>query len=202
MEDNKPKRVVKASDIEGTVKTNGKKGLFATLTGIFIAEDVDAVKDYVMKDVIWPTIRDGIYDAFTGALSMFLYKTPTGRGGKRAFKNPGSSGYSPYGTIYTGSAREFKEDRPRAISGRRDVRDYESIRFAYRKDAETVLADLFDIFEDYEILSVADFYTLCKQPTTPIDHEWGWTDLNTTNVYVGRDHGEYYIHLPKPISIK
>ena len=57
--------------VHGKVKT--KKNDMRKFTDIFIAEDAANVKNYILMDVIVPSLKKAIYDLIVGALDMSLY---------------------------------------------------------------------------------------------------------------------------------
>ena len=63
--------------ISGTAKT--KKNEMRKLTDIFISEDVANVKNYILMDVLVPSIKKAIYDIVVNSLDMSLFG---GRGGR------------------------------------------------------------------------------------------------------------------------
>ena len=159
----------------------------------FVGEDLPDVKDHFLDDVLFPALRNMIFDGFTDGLSMLLFHE-VGRVGR---KSGGRRDYSSYS--YSGNRRR---DRDR----RRDDDYYEDedrkkpsiddVILESRSDAESVLEDLRDYIEDYDQVSVAYYYGLCGITPDYTDESWGWDSLRTANVTHAR--GGFRINLPRP----
>lgn len=188
------------SVVTGNVTKSKHKSFSHALTDIFMKEDLVSVKDYVLDEVVKPMIKDGIYSVVSNGLSMFLYGTPAA--GSRIFGRASGSSKGSLGKLdYTSFSKQVNDSGSRR-SVRSNVDDYEGLYFESMADADKVLITLFDIFEMYHMVSVADFYKAAGESSTPTDENWGWDNLDTRNTYVVKDGRMYYIHLPriKPIN--
>lgn len=175
--------------IKGGIKSR-KKSRFAEL---FIKEDLDNVKTYVFSDVIIPAILDTIVNAGTNALNMIFYGEPRGRSSS---KRSSHISYNRYYEDRDRDDRDYRRDRDR----RRDNYDYEEIEFDNRGDAEEVLDRLFELINEYKIVSINDYYDLVGKHGNFTDEKYGWTDLRSARVertYGGR----YYIKLPRAVPL-
>ena len=77
------KRVEKV--ISGTVKPK-KKSEMQKFADVFISEDVNNVKSYIVMDVLVPAIKKAISDIVTNGIDMILY----GEAGKKDYTAPKS----------------------------------------------------------------------------------------------------------------
>lgn len=198
-EETTPKKEI-TSVVTGNVTKSKRKSFSHALTDIFMKEDLVSVKDYVLDEVVKPMIKDGIYSVVSNGLSMFLYGTPAA--GSRIFGRASGSSKGSLGKLdYTSYSKQVNDNGSRR-SVRSNVNDYETLYFESMADADQVLIKLFDIFEQYHMVSVAEFYMAAGESSTPADNNWGWDNLDTRNTYVVKDGREYYIHLPriKPIN--
>jgi hypothetical protein len=57
--------------VRGPVKT--KKNEIRKFTDIFIAEDFGQVKEYIVHDVLIPSLKNAFYDVVVGGLKMSLF---------------------------------------------------------------------------------------------------------------------------------
>ena len=167
---------------KGVVKTKKKSGV-SKLADVFISTDISNVKDYLIMDVLVPTVKKGII----GAIDMIL------NGGH-------SSSSRSYSNSPKVSYRKFY-DEPRE-ERRSEVRkrfDYDQISFEHRGDAEIVLDQMYDTIKEYGFVTVAAMYDMAglTQPFT--SNKYGWTNLR--NAEVVREDGEYVIKLPKAMPI-
>lgn len=190
--DNKVEKRISKPVATGTVRT-AKKSELRKFTDAFVAEDASNVKSFILQDVIIPAAKRILDDVIVGSLRMFLYgdKGRPGGGGTNASK-------VSYRSYY-----ERENDRRRDTSNNR-VRsgfDYDTITFESRGDAEAVLSTLDAMLDQYEIVSVADYYDAANISTDNyMVNRYGWTNLSTARVERNRD-GEYYIKLPRAMPL-
>ena len=129
-----------------------KKGEMHKFAEVFIAEDANNVKSYILLEVIVPAVKKAISDIVTTGIDMILYGE-TGR----SRKNSSASKVS-YRNYY-----ERDNERIRAGSAnRRTGFNYDDIIFDTRGDAETILDAMNDIISQYGVVSVSDFYDLAR----------------------------------------
>lgn len=177
----------------------------------FIMEDFGIVKDYLLFDVLVPAIKDTIVDASCSAINMIF----NGDAGKRRTYGRGwNQSYSKtdYGTIYrTTQTGKFNPDRERRsyeepVYSNRFNQIYMDLIFENRVDAEDCLDQLREIVEQYNQVTVADYYEIYEQVTktkvpAAARRNWqetqnfGWSDLSQV-IVTGR-RGEYYLTLPR-----
>lgn len=180
---------------EGEAKTR-KKSLTSKLVGIFVPEDVDNIKDYIIDDMIIPGIKHAILDG----MSMVFFKEPYsgGYGGRKSMKGGRTSYERYYDDDRRGSSRHEMRDRSRT----RDLRAYEDIDFITRAKAELALDSLFEALDRYKQVPIGAIYEAANQPNEPIDYDYGWTDLSGARVE-GDSRSGYYIYIPRrPHSLR
>jgi len=186
--------------VTGGVKVKEKSPL-QKVAGGFFEEDLANVKDYVVKDVVVPLIKDAIADAFIGAIEMLLYGSSTGRHGRRGRNGyrPGQvqqAGYTAYNQFSNGASTA----RPsRTRTTQQQAYDYTELIFNDRGDAEGVLADLRLALQQYGVATVADLYDLVGQTGAFTDQKYGWKNLD--EAHVKRVREGYLIVLPRALSI-
>lgn len=176
--------------VKGTVKVK-KKGEMSKLADVFISEDANNVKSYILMDVLVPTIKKAIVDIGTDALNM-IFLGGTGRSR--------SSNTSAHYVSYN----RFSEPRDRRpeTSERTGVRfDYDNIVFETRSDAEATLDQMTDVIETYGFVTVADLYDMVQLSHPFTSNNYGWTSLSTAEVLRVRGGG-YGLKLPKARAIE
>ena len=181
-----PKRAEKV--VHGNVKT--QKNTTRKFADAFITEDAANVKNYILMDVIIPSIKKAIYDLVVGALDMSLF------GGRGGGKRPTSDkiSYKDYNGISKSSDRfSYSTRTPSGYS-------YDDIVLETRGEAEAVLMRMDEIMEEYEIVRVADLYDLVGITGDFTDNKYGWTNIR--NAEVVRVHDGYKIKMPRAIPIK
>ena len=172
--------------VHGSVKAKKKNGLHS-LASVFISEDVQNVKSYILMDVVVPTVKKAIL----GAVDMML--------------NGGSG--SGYGR-QTGpkvSYRQYYNDPRDDRYHREPMRartpfDYEDIRFDTKGDAELMLTEMDNVIERYGFITVADMYDMAYLPQPHTSNKYGWTNISSADIVRTRD-GDYIIKLPRALPI-
>lgn len=188
LENKKSKSVVK-----GEVKI-AKKPFLVKVKENFIDDEADTIGDYILKDIIIPTVKDLIYNMVTGALDVSLYGSYR-RGRGRSNNDPNKS-YVSYSSYYNG-----KKDREPHADRRQKRASDQNLLFRDRRDAEDVLSRMLDYLDEYPAVTVADFYDICgkSSETEFTDNKYGWTSLKGVKIRKTRDG--YIIDLPRPTLI-
>jgi hypothetical protein len=172
-----------------------KKGFCKKLAETFMEDDSKSVGSYVLYDILIPAAKDLIVDMISSGAEMLFGTRRTGRGYGRI---PGST-WTSYGGRYNGgtSIRDPRDrdrrDGPRTARLRQD---FEEIIFDTRADALEVLDRMQDLINDYRMVSVSDYYTLCDMESNFTDRKYGWTDLHGVAPQRARGGG-YILDLPR-----
>lgn len=179
----------KESVVSGNVTVKKSTGL-RKIIEMFFARDIDDVKDFMIREVIIPELRDGLYNLINSGCQMFLYgDTRT----KRSSSAPG--------TVRVSYNKCYDQSRPAEQNARsRSGMNFDNVTFEDIADAEEVLNQMIDILEDYKSVSVADFCDLANIPDEYTDRKYGWTNLSKAEVR-RVSGGGYYIKLPKAILL-
>lgn len=176
----------KIAPVAKAVKT--KKAPGRTLMESFVTDDLPAVKDYLIFDVLIPATKNAISDLVTTGIEMILFGESTGRRGiNRTSTNQKVSYSNYYRTSNTSSGSR--------VLAARDRYSYDDVILGTRGEAEDVLGHMYDILDEYEMVSIADLYDLVGIQSSYTDNKYGWTDLTGSRIERTRDG--YYIHLPR-----
>lgn len=175
--------------ISGSVKSK-KKNEIQKFADVFISEDVNNVKSYIVLDVLVPAIKKAISDIVTNGIDMILY----GESG-RTKKNSTSSKIS-YRSYYE---KENDQKRSYNFTSIKSGYSYDDIILDNRGEAEDVLARMDELVATYGIVSVADLYDLVGITGAYTDNKYGWTDVRSATVVRTRDG--YLIKLPKVLPL-
>ena len=160
----------------------------------FMKEDVGNIKSYIVHDVIIPTIKNTIWDAFTNSLDMILF----GGNGQARKNGAGSSRNAPYVSYNKMSDNRAGSSRNTNNSPQNRF-DFDSIVFTTNNDAKTVLSQMDAIIDEYKIVTVADFFDFAGQTCDYTYQYFGWTNLR--NAKIIRARNGYVIDFPRPMSI-
>ena len=169
--------------VQGNVRTR-KKSFLRKTRDVFINEDSDTIKSYILMDVIIPEIKEIIMET----VNVILF------GGSKPAKKRGSNqSYVSYSS--------YSSNKPRRIERKPTANDFNDVIFESRGEAEEVLSSLMDIIVDYGVTTVADLYDLVGITGSFTDNKYGWTDLAGSGVSRARGGG-YIINLPKAVYIE
>ena len=174
--------------IAGTVKSK-KKSEIRKFTDVFISEDVNNVKSYILLDVLIPAIKKAISDIVTNGIDMILY----GETGKT--KSNSTASKVSYRSYYDGrnGRRDYSAIRTKISY------NYDDIIFDNRGEAEDVLSRMDELISTYGLVSVADLYDLVGVTGNYTDNKYGWTNIRSASVIRVRDG--YMLKLPKALPL-
>lgn len=172
--------------VSGNVKTK-KKSDVHKFADIFISEDAANVKNYILMDVLVPTVKKAISDIITNGIDMILY----GGNGRKPGSRVDKVSYRDYSSTSRG------DDRPaRTRSGY----SYDDVILDTRGEAEEVLDRMDELIDTYGAVSVADLYDLVGITCNYTDNKYGWTNIR--NAEPIRVRNGYMLKLPKAIPIE
>jgi uncharacterized protein Veg len=169
--------------VKGVVKSKKKNSFF----GSFLSGDFIEIKDYVLKDVVIPAIKNAIEDTVTNGISMML----NGGEPRRNNRKSASSRVS-YRSYYEREDRE--RDRDRSVT-RTTGYSYDDVILETRGEAEDVITRLDELIDVYGMASVADLYDLVGISGQYTDNKYGWTDVRSATHVRVRDG--YLLKLPR-----
>lgn len=170
--------------ISGTAKTK-KKNDVQKFADVFISEDVNNVKSYILMDVLVPAIKKAISDIVVNGIDMILY---------------GEAGHTKKSSGTKPSYRSYYESNNSNRTTRRTAYSFDDIVMDNRADAEEVLDSMLATIDKYGIVSVADMYDLVGITGNYTDNKYGWTDLRSARIERERDGG-YTINLPRALPL-
>lgn len=175
--------------VTGSVTTK-KKNNVSKFADVFITEDIQNVKSYILLDVLLPSLKKAISDIVTNGIDILLY----GESGRN--KKTSSASKVSYRSYY-----DKGNDRRENASARvRNGFDYDDLIFNTRGDAELVLSSMDEAIEKYGVVSVGDLYDLADVTTRNyMVHEYGWTNIRSASVIRVKDG--YMIKLPRAVPL-
>lgn len=158
-----------------------KNGLGARMREAFIADSMDVVGDYVMKEVVLPRIRQGIVDTLTTTVERLFMGGPstssTADRGRSVYRRGDGRG-----SKYRDQRGPVQQPSMASSVGSR-------YHFALPSHAEVVrvvdtMGELCNI-DGY--VRAGDYLELIGQPHTPQDWQWGWTSMAGVRIRQTRD---------------
>lgn len=169
-----------------------KRGLGKQFKETFIAGTARSAMDYMVTDVVIPSLKEMIYEAFQSGMQKLIFGEARARRGA-----PPPTGYSGVPRVNYQSLSQ--PTRARTISSQSRARgNFDEIVLANRVEAAEVLERMFDILANYEVVMVADLYALTGVTGSHVDQRWGWRSLRGAQVIPLRGQQGYLLDLPEP----
>lgn len=171
------------------VKTSkGKK-----FVDLFIAEDVDTAKGYVLTNFVVPGIKNGILELLR---TMFY-----GRGGD-------GRSYTSFGSNVTRMYWKGPNSVPTTslkANSYTAIRDYDHIMVHSMTQANDIIEYLSDVMERYKKVSIANLYEAASDnehriPIEPTDYKYGWISMRGFDI-IPKGDGWYLIKTPRPVPL-
>lgn len=177
--------------VSGTARQR-KKSELRKFADVFVSEDVENVKSYILLDVLVPAVKKAISDIVTNGIDMILY------GGSGSKSKPSTSSKVSYRSYYEKSNSDRSRSDSR-LTTRASGYDYDEVVLPNRGEAEEVLSRMDELIDVYGMVSVADLYDLVGITGKYTDNKYGWTDIR--NAYVDRIRDGYVIKMPKAMPL-
>ena len=196
--------IVRSSNVTSAQNTFGRK-----LVRAFISSDATNIKDYILCDVIIPTIKNTIVDV----VEMTFFGNSSGRRG-RSYGGYGGSYYNyarvnqnvyssrtSYGGYSSQSNSSGQNAQP--MTQEADLPDYREIVITGpndRHEAERIITEMRNDIEQYGCARVADLYRRVGMTPDFTKENWGW-DGDPYQIGTRRVNGGWLIVVPdaKPI---
>lgn len=186
MSEKKVERVTKGRVIRKRKKTQSK-----------MMESLSIVFSAILSDVAIPAAKDLISDAVSEGVDRLLFGESVGRRSGRSTNQ--KSGYVSYNR-YSSNSRQHSDPREKKVNkAPRSRHGFDDVILSSRQEADEVLDQLYTMLDQYESVTVADFYSLIGLETKYTDDDWGWTELKGSGVRKTREG--FVIELPEPIFL-
>lgn len=180
------KKVEKVVSGNVTVK---KKSALSKMRDMFIAEDADKVGNYILMDVLVPSIKRAIVDIIKSSADMIF--------GTTGSKSVSSTKYSYGGIPYVNYSSPNRKPEIPAARSQYEIGD---INFDNRADAEEVLSKMDELISVYGQASVADLCEMVDVPYEYVANKYGWKNLHDA-VPIRTAHG-YSLRLPRSMPLE
>lgn len=149
-----------------------KKSFTRSIAEALVGDTTENVSGYILHDVLIPAAKNTIQEMVQSGIEMLLFGE---RRSKSRDRDRGSTKIS-YGSYYR-DREDSRRERPRARS--RDKFDLSEIYFRDGRDADDVLRNLCDALEEYEQVTVADYFDFAGIEGASWAHQkYGWDDNN------------------------
>lgn len=174
---------------KGPVKVK-QKSEFRKFADAFIGEDIPNLKDFIVKDIVIPAIRKTLWDITTGSADMFF---GNGRNNKNGRRIDTVSYRRDYNSISYGGRNIGNRDSAKPTF------DYKNIFLATKDEAVDVLTQLDELLDQYDVVSINDYYDTVGVTGDPTACNYGWKNLDSAHVIRTRDG--WAVSLPRAMPI-
>lgn len=200
LSDKKLKEDPNHKDIEKVVSNpvvRKKKGLGSKFKEAFMGEDFKSIAETVLYDNAVPAIKDFIITAANVALNMAFY----GDAQKSRGQVGNTRNFTSYNRFYQAAGSTVMDVTRRALSRTERSRfDFDDIVIATRREAEDVLDTMSVLLDQYQFVTVADFYDIVGVTSNYTDNKWGWKNIQGSGIR--RVPNGYVLDLPRPEAVK
>lgn len=173
--------------VSGTL-TKKKNSPLTKFASIFIPDDVDDVKEYIVSDLIIPTIKS----TFLDAVEIFVNGGTSGRSRRRGGSRVSYSGY------YKDKERRSSDSEERKYQR---LHEFDNVIVPTRADAEEILDELYGVLDEFDLVRVADLYDLVGiTDRAHTAYRYGWTSLDKAHIRRVRDGFEIVMPNARPID--
>ena len=165
-----------------------KKSEVSKLANSIVSEDASNIKNYILDDVLIPSLKKTIFDMVTNGIDLLLYGEVRDNKGRRS-----SSGRVSYVDYYDKSSSRDGVRQARS----RSSYDFDDIEFDSFAEADAVLYRMQEQIDRFDgCVSVADMYEFSGLEANFTDYKYGWTSLRGVQPYRTRS-GKYILKMPK-----
>lgn len=175
--------------ISGSAKQK-KTSEFEKTIKLFLTEDLNNLKTYIIMGVLVPTIKKSLNDVLICSINALF--------GNVSQKSSPTVSKISYNNFFD------RDIRQRDISPMLKINDgysYDEIYLDSRGDAELILETMADAISQYGVVSVADYYDFVGINTDNYtNNNYGWTNISSAKIITTRDG--YLIKLPKAQQIR
>ncbi len=154
-----------------------------------VGDDSKNVFSYLWNDILVPAAKNMLFDMIRDGAEMRIFGEVRNHG----VRNRQTGTYVSYDQI----SRDRDRREPR--SHERRVSKPDEVLIEDRAEAEEVLSRMYDYWETYGIVSLAEYYDLVGVAGDFTDNKWGWDNLKGSRILRVRDG--YIVDLPKMIPL-
>jgi len=155
------------------------------------------VGSYILLEILIPAAKNTLSDMVNNASDMILFGEPKSR---RRDRERARGSHVSYTSYYDRDRTErlYDRDRRDRLYGRSRFNP-DDILISTREDAEEVIQNMYDLLDQYSMVSVSEFLEMVGLPDEYTDRNYGWTSLRDVEVRRVRDG--YIIDLPNPRAL-
>lgn len=183
------------TNVKGRMVPKEKKPFGRRVLDVFLSDKVDDIGDYITYSVIGPGIKSLLFEMVNSAISMMFWGDPNVR--RRGSSSGGGSNNNrvAYDRMYD----DRRSGRDRYNRPAYEVPDF---IFDSEQDAKDKLDDLYWYLDRYNVVKVADFYTVMDaSPDGNFQvNSYGWKSLRDVDIYQTSEG--WVFSMPRAVSLR
>ena len=156
------------------------------------------VRDYVVREIIGPNLRDVVYNSIMASLGMAVYKDnfqPERRASASSWRSPSSHTTGRRTERYDQYSRTPSRTRTRRTSPTEVFVDVVEHVFPSMQEAKDTVRRMQREIDIFGYVTVSDYYQIVEVKADYTDETYGWTDLSGV-VYQSLSGGGVIIEFP------
>lgn len=157
------------------------------------AESPKALARKVARDVIEPRVKAGLEEALNSFIAGMFWGDSSNRPISSMRGTVLRGGNVSYNSMSNPSA--MSQARA-AIPAQRAIGSYHDIALPTQQEAEIVLANMYEILNEYRRVAVADLYEIAGLSSETSDNGYGWTNLDGARI--NKTRNGFSLELPRP----
>ena len=188
-----PQKKVAAPVVTGVIPV--KRPASRRFFDFVFAESPKALLAKVGKDVVVPRIRDGLRQTAVAFIDGMFYgnAAPPSNLLSQVGMRGGVVNYQAISGGLSG-LQQARMANQSHVGG-----NYQDLVLPSQEAAEVVLANLFELLNQYRVIAIGDLNDLVGKTSTPSDNSYGWTSLDGARISKVRDG--FLLELPRPSII-
>jgi hypothetical protein len=170
-----------------------KKSLGKRIAEAFTGDDSKSVGHFILFDVVVPATKQLLSDIATQGVERILF-------GDNARTIQQRNGGYRSGSSYNRPVQRATSQRQQPSQRARATHDFTEVAITDRAEAQQVLDDLTAALDQFDVITVSDFYDAVGVTGSFQDDKWGWYDLRGARIVRVREG--YVIDFPKPEPVE
>jgi hypothetical protein len=165
------------------------------LFGFVFAEEPGELAKRIGRDTVVPRIKSGFEEALGSFVHGMLWgggSNPLSQFAKGTVIRGGNVNYNAISTQQSGLQMAQAQSRP-------STGPYSDIAYPTQEVAEKILANCYDLLNQYRVVAVADLKEMSGLTPGTQDNAYGWQSLDNARITKSREG--YVLEMPKPSLI-
>jgi hypothetical protein len=145
-----------------------------------------------------PRLKASFEEAFNSFLAGLLWSNGQGRPNSQIVRGTVlNANTQVYGGVVNGVVSP--QQMAAQANANRSPGGYQDLKVGTQQYAEDLLTNLYQLLNEYRMVSIADLYESASLPTDPADNKLGWYSLEGARIEQVRDG--FVLALPRPVRL-